>query len=80
MYIQHQNRRMCMEEVGYNITKKEFKELNYLVECIYNTVVVVDYFCQNQQEIAELYNLSPIIKNLRKNADLLNAFFIEYEK
>ena len=40
-----------MEEVGYNITKKEFKELNYLVECIYNTVVVVDYFCQNQQEI-----------------------------
>lgn len=69
-----------MEETGYNITQKEFKTIFNLVENIYNTIVVVDYFCQNQQEIEELYNLSPIIKNLRKDADLLNSFFIEHEK
>ena len=69
-----------MEEVRYNITQEEFKEICSTVSDIYNTVVVVDYFCRNQQEIEELYNLTPIIKNLRKDADLLNAFFIEHEK
>ncbi len=69
-----------MKEAGYNIAQKEFKAIFNLVENIYNTTVVVDYFCQNQKEIEELYNLSPIIKNLRKDADLLNAFFIEHEK
>ena len=66
-----------MEEAGYNITRKEFEEINNLVESIYNTIVVVDYFCRNQQEIEELYNLTPIIKNLRRDADFLNSKFIE---
>ena len=69
-----------MEEIGYNITQEEFKTIFNLVENIYNTTVVVDYFCKNQQEIEELYNLTPIIRNLRKDADLLNAFFIDHEK
>ena len=69
-----------MEEIGYNITQEEFKEICSTVDDIYNTVIVVDYFCRNQQEIEELYNLTPIIRNLRKDADLLNAFFIEHEK
>ncbi len=30
-----------------------------------------------QQEIEELYNLTPIIKNLRVVADFLNVFFIQ---
>ena len=69
-----------MQEVsGYNITEKEFKQLNQRVENIYNTVVVIDYFCANQPEIEELYNLAPIIKNLRTDADFLNAFFINFE-
>ena len=66
-----------MEKVdGYSITEKEFKQLNKCVENIYNTIVVVDYFCANQPEIEELYNISPIIKNLHKDADLINVFFI----
>lgn len=69
-----------MEETGYNITQEEFKTIFNFVENIYNTTVVVDYFCKNQQEIEELYNLTPIIRNLRKDADLLNAFFIEHQK
>ena len=37
-------------------------------------------FVGNQPEIEECYNLAPVIKNLRNNADLLNAFFIDNEK
>ena len=70
-----------MEKVnGYNISEKEFKQLKQLTDNIYNTLVVVDYFCANQPEIEELYNLSPIIKNLHRDADLMNAFFINFDK
>ena len=69
-----------MEEVGYNITNQEFKRISKLAENIYNITLVVDYFCSNQPEIEECYNLTPIIKELRRNADLLNAFFIDNEK
>lgn len=68
-----------MEEVGYNITTKEFKKLSKLADDIYNIAVVVDYFCETQPEKEECYNLAPIIKMLRRNADLINAFFIDAE-
>ena len=69
-----------MEKVnGYNISEKEFKQLQQLTENIYNLLVVVDYFCVNQPEIEELYNLAPIIKNLHHDADLMNVFFINYK-
>ncbi len=67
-----------MKEIGYNITQKEFKKLEKLSENIYNTSVVIDYFVANQPEIEKLNNLSPIITNLRKDADVLNAFFIDF--
>ena len=68
-----------MKEVaGFNITNKEFKLLSKKAEAVYNISVVADYFCNTQQEIEELYNLTPIIKNLRAEADFfLNAFFIQ---
>lgn len=69
-----------MEEAGYNITNKEFKQINKLAENVYNIAVIVDYLVSNQPEIEECYNLAPVIKNLRENADLLNAFFIDNEK
>ena len=69
-----------MEEAGYNITNKEFKQISKWAEDIYNITVVVDYFVANQPEIEELYNLAPVIKSLRQNADMLNAFFIDNEK
>lgn len=37
-------------------------------------------FVSNQPELEECYNLAPVIKNLRFNADLLNAFFIDTEE
>ena len=69
---------LSMEKVGLNITPKEFKQLSKWSENIYNTAVVIDYFCSSQKEYEELYNLAPIVKNLRRDADQVNAFFINY--
>lgn len=66
-----------MEE-GFVLKKKEFEFLKKLSEDIYNTIVVADYFVSNQPEIEELWNLSPIIKDLRKDSDKLCTFFINY--
>lgn len=69
-----------MKEVsGYNISEKEFKQISKWAEDVYNIAVVVDYFVGNQPEIEECYNLAPVVRNLRNNADLLNAFFIDTE-
>ena len=69
-----------MEKAGFNMTQKEFKGLSKWAENIYNTAVVIDYFVANQPEIEECYNLAPVIKHLRNDADVLNAFFIDHEK
>ena len=69
-----------MEKVGLNISPKEFKQLSKWSENIYNTAVVIDYFVANQPEIEECYNLAPVVKHLRNDADVLNAFFIDHEK
>lgn len=69
-----------MEKVGFKITPKEFKQLSKQAENIYNTAVVIDYFVANQPEIEECYNLALVIKHLRNDADVLNAFFIDHEK
>ena len=70
-----------MKEIsGYNLSRKDFILLSKWAENIYNIAVLVDYFVSNQPEIEECYNLAPVIKSLRDNADLLNAFFIDNEK
>lgn len=62
----------------YKIKQKDFRKLKKLAERIYNTVTVIDYFCRAQQEIEGLYNLTPIVKNLRRDTDTVNAYFINY--
>ena len=69
-----------MEKVGLNISPKEFKQLSKWSENIYNTAVIIDYFVTNQPDIEECYNLAPVVKHLRNDADVLNAFFIDHEK
>lgn len=70
-----------MKEIsGYNLSKKNFIQLSKWAENVYNTVVVIDYFVANQPEIEECYNLAPVVKHLRNDADVLNAFFIDHEK
>ena len=67
-----------MEKAGYNITEKEFKQISKWAENVYNIAVIVDYFVSNQSEIEECYNLAPVVKNLRRDADQVNAFSINY--
>lgn len=70
-----------MEKIDeYSISEKEFNLLQDWADNIYNTSVVIDYFVANQSEIEELNNLTPIITNLRKDADYLNAFLLISEK
>lgn len=69
-----------MEKAGLNITPKEFKQLSKWAEEVYNIAVVVDYFCETQPDKEECYNLAPVVKYLHREADLLNAFFIDHEK
>ena len=59
----------------YRIKQKDFRKLEKLAERIYNTATVID---RTQQEIEELYNLTPIIENLRRDTDTVNAYFINY--
>lgn len=69
-----------MEEIkDYSFTKKEFKHMEKLADYIYNIAVVLDYFCSTQREIEELYNLTPIIKDLRRQSDTMNCIFINYD-
>lgn len=69
-------RRLRIEE--NLLSKKDFKKLEQYAENIYNTAVVINYFCSSQKEYEELYNLAPVVKNLRRDADQVNAFFINY--
>ena len=62
----------------YKIKQKDFRKLEKLAERIYNTTVVLNYFCQKQQEYEELRNITPIIENLRRDPDKLNVYFINY--
>ena len=75
----------CVQEGGrmsknkkYWIKQKDFRKLEKLAERIYNTVTVIDYFCRTQQYIEELYNITPIVENLRQDTDTVNAYFINY--
>lgn len=61
---------------NYCFNNKEFKKIEKLADSIYNISVVLDYFCSTQREIEELYNLTPIVKNLREKSDILNSIFI----
>lgn len=60
------------------IKQKDFMGLENLTERICNITVVLDYFCQKQQEYEELRKITHIIHNLRQDYDTLNAYFINY--
>ena len=68
-----------MEE-RFVIKRKDFKKLEKYAENIYNTAIVINYFCSTQKKYEELYNLSPVAKSLLRDADQVNAFFINYPK
>ena len=54
----------------------DLKKVAKLSRDIYNAIVLLDYFVQNQNDIEELNNMSSVLKFLRNNADMLYVEFI----
>lgn len=66
-----------MDNMYYKfISKNDIKNLSNWSEKVYNSIVVLHDFCLNRKEVEEMYNIVPIIEYMKKDADLLNAFFI----
>ncbi len=55
-----------MKVNSYCLEKKEIDKFTQNAARIYNTVVVLCYFCNEQQEIEELSNIAPIVNHLRR--------------
>lgn len=66
-------------EKCYNISVQNTLKLKQWSANIYNTAVVLDYFCSTQIQYAELNNIKPIIQNLHKDTDCHYAYFINLE-
>ena len=54
----------------------DLRKVAKLSRDIYNAIVLLDYFVQNQNDIEELNNMSSVLKFLRNNADMLYVEFI----
>ncbi len=62
-----------MKVNSYCLEKKEIDKFTQNAARIYNIVVVLSYFCNEQLEIEELSNLAPIVNHLRRESDNLYA-------
>ena len=60
----------------YNFSSSEYEKISTLADFIYNTTVVLDFFCSQQKEIYELLNISPIVETLHNKADILNSILL----
>ena len=68
-----------MEEVkNYIFTEKEFKQTAELADEIFNTSVVLKGFCEGNPYSEDLQNISPVVKFLCQNTDILNTIFINH--
>lgn len=55
----------------YNIEKTQLEKFTNSAGRLYHIVVVLDCFCENQQEIEELRNIAPLLKYLKRESDNL---------
>lgn len=62
-----------MKVNSYCLEKKEIDKFTQNAARIYNIVVVLSYFCNEQLEIEELSNIAPIVNYLRRESDNLYA-------
>ena len=66
-----------MEELELDKDKLDIKQLFRLVEDVYNTSVVLDVFCNNFPEIAEIGNITPVVSMLHQRVDKAYAMLID---
>lgn len=68
-----------MKVNSYCLEKKEVEKFTRNVARIYNIVVVLSYFCNEQLEIEELSNIAPIMNHLRRESDNLYADLLDLD-
>lgn len=54
----------------------ELRQIAQLSDDVYNISVVLERFCNSNQEIEEILHIQPIVKILHQKADILNAYFV----
>jgi hypothetical protein len=68
-----------MKEISGIITNEEFQFLYAKSKRIYHSLVVIDHFCSNYNEIEEIANISGIINFIKNEADMLYSKMINCE-
>ncbi len=68
-----------MKVNSYCLEKKELDKFTRNAARIYNIVVVLSYFCNEQQEIEELCNITPIVNHLRRESDTLYSDLLDLD-
>lgn len=63
----------------YYLEDKEFQFLYTKSKRIYHSLVVIDHFCSNYNEIEEIANISGIINFIKNEADMLYSKMINCE-
>lgn len=70
-----------MEQLNtYTITSEKYEKLALLSDEIYNTTVIIVHFCNDRADIEELSNLAPIVNDLKKKSDKLNAEILNWDE
>ena len=66
-----------MEDLELDKEKLDIKELYKLVEDLYNSSVVAEVFCENFHEIAEIGNITPLVRMIHQKIDKAYAMLID---
>lgn len=66
-----------MEDLELDKDKLDIKKLYKLVEDVYNSSVVAEVFCENFPEIAEIGNVTPLVRMIHQKIDKAYAILID---
>lgn len=66
-----------MEDLELDKEKLGTKKLYQLIEDVYNSSVVTEVFCENFPEIAEINNITPLVRMIHQKIDKAYAMLID---
>lgn len=66
-----------MEDLDLDKEKLDIKKLYKLIEEVYNSSVVAEVFCENFHEIAEIGNITPLVRMIHQKIDKAYAMLID---
>ena len=66
-----------MEDLELYKEKLDIKGLYRLVEDVYNSSVVAEVFCENFHEIAEIGNITPLVRMIHQKIDKAYAMLFD---